>query len=75
MIRAKVTSKGQVTFPKEIRKRLGLETGDEIRFEEKEGEIFIRKEVKKSPFDKWMGYFKNKRAESPDDIIEELRGR
>jgi len=29
---AKVTSKGQVTLPKELRKRLGIQNGSRIRF-------------------------------------------
>jgi antitoxin PrlF len=33
MPRSTLTSKGQVTVPKAIRDRLGIETGDEISFE------------------------------------------
>ncbi len=38
---AKITSKGQVTIPIEIRRKLGLKTGDKILFVEKEGNICI----------------------------------
>jgi len=31
-VEATVTSKGQVTLPKELRKRLGIQTGSRIRF-------------------------------------------
>ena len=31
-IEAKVTSKGQVTLPKELRMRLGIQTGSRVRF-------------------------------------------
>lgn len=31
-VEATVTSKGQVTLPKELRKRLGIESGSRIRF-------------------------------------------
>ena len=31
-VEAKVTSKGQVTLPKELRKRLGVQRGSRIRF-------------------------------------------
>lgn len=36
----RVTSKGQVTIPKEVRDKLGIEPGDEVGFRE-EGEAFI----------------------------------
>ena len=74
-LKAKITSKGQVTIPKEIREKVGLEPGDEVSFEEKDGVVYIRKEIEKSPFDKWMGYLKDKKGQSPDEIIEKLRGR
>jgi AbrB family looped-hinge helix DNA binding protein len=36
----RVTSKGQVTIPKEVRDKLGIEPGDEVAFRE-EGEAII----------------------------------
>lgn len=39
----RVTSKGQVTIPKEIRDALGIEPGDEVDFEETEAGYTIRK--------------------------------
>ncbi len=38
---AKVTSKGQITIPIEIRKKLAIKTGDKLLFIEKNGEISI----------------------------------
>lgn len=37
-VAAKVTSKGQVTIPQEVRERLGLHTGDHVVFRLEEGE-------------------------------------
>jgi len=39
---AKVTSKGQVTIPKEIRKFLLVQTGTVIVFEKENDQVFIR---------------------------------
>lgn len=39
--RAKVTSKGQITLPKEVRKRLNIKEGDEIEFFEEGGRTWI----------------------------------
>ncbi len=37
MARTRITSKGQVTIPKDVRERLGLRPGDEIEFAEEGG--------------------------------------
>ena len=38
---AKVTSKGQITIPVEIRKKLGIKSGDKILFIEEAGKIYM----------------------------------
>ena len=38
---AKVTSKGQVTIPVEIRKKLGIKNGDKVLFIEDAGRIYM----------------------------------
>ena len=38
---AKVTSKGQVTIPVEIRKKLGIKNGDKVLFIEDDGRIYM----------------------------------
>ena len=38
---AKVTSKGQVTIPIEIRKKLGIKNGDKVLFIEDAGRIYM----------------------------------
>lgn len=39
----RVTRKGQVTIPKELREEFGLEEGDELRWEKTEDGIQVRK--------------------------------
>lgn len=39
----KVTSKGQVTIPIELRQRTGIGPGSEVEFYEKNGQLLIRK--------------------------------
>ena len=74
MITAKVTSKGQVTIPKEVREKLGVRSGDAVGFEEKDGVLIITKAVTKSPFDKWMGRLKHLEGKRSDEIVKETRG-
>jgi AbrB family looped-hinge helix DNA binding protein len=39
----RVTSKGQVTIPKDIRRRTGIQPGTEVEFTDKGREIILRK--------------------------------
>lgn len=49
MIASRITTKGQVTIPKEVRDRLGVKAGDVITYELQEnGSVVVRK---MDPFD------------------------
>ena len=74
MIVARVTSKGQVTIPKEVRDKLGVRPGENVGFEEKDELLVIRKVVTHSPFDKWMGKLKHLKGQRSDDLVREARG-
>ena len=52
---AKVTSKGQVTIPAEVRKSLGVKPGDKLRFEPQESGFRIVRDVEENVFEKWRG--------------------
>ena len=45
MPKSTVTSKGQITLPKEIRDHLGLETGDRVSFEIRDGAVYVEAET------------------------------
>jgi AbrB family looped-hinge helix DNA binding protein len=56
----RVTTKGQVTIPKDVREALGIEPGDEVEFERTESGCEIRKEEPTAsdgsdPFEKYRG--------------------
>ena len=74
MIIAKVTSKGQITIPKEIREKLGVHPGENVGFEERDNMLLISKVVGKSPFDKWVGKLKHLKGQRSDDLVREARG-
>ena len=70
---SRVTEKGQVTIPKEVREELGIQPGDEVVFEETETGYVVRKEVADSRFEKWRGV-----ADAEESVaarMAELRGR
>ena len=54
-IRAKVTSKGQVTIPVELRKTLGIKAGDHLIIERKGQGVRLIGQPKENVFEKWRG--------------------
>lgn len=54
-IEATLTSKGQITVPREVRRRLGLQTGDKLLFEADGEVIRVRPVRKQSAFSKYRG--------------------
>jgi AbrB family looped-hinge helix DNA binding protein len=51
-----ISSKGQITVPQEIRKRLGLETGDRVEFVVDGDRTVIRPaRSEMNPFEKYIG--------------------
>ena len=75
MARTKVSTRGQITIPKEVRTELGLRPGDEIEFVKQNGFFVLRKRVLESPFAKWRGYLKHLEGQDPDELVDEMRGR
>jgi AbrB family looped-hinge helix DNA binding protein len=74
MARAKITSKGQLTLPKEIRDQLGLEPGDEVEFYVERGQYRLRKVPPPNPFAPWRGFLKEYAGRRSDDLVDEMRG-
>jgi len=53
---SRLTSKGQITIPQEIRQRLGLREGDRVEFVAEDRRTIVRRVVdKENPFDKYAG--------------------
>lgn len=72
MYKAKVTSKGQVTVPKELREKMGLKQGDYLCIKETKEGYIIKKKIEEDTFSKYVGFLND--PKSSDKIIEELRG-
>jgi AbrB family looped-hinge helix DNA binding protein len=52
---AKITSKGQITIPREIRRVLGVRSGDRVLFESNKQGVRVRAIRTASPFAKYQG--------------------
>ncbi len=57
VVRAKISSKGQVTLPVELRRHLKLATGDEVAFEFGSGERAEVAPVRRRPASAFSGAF------------------
>jgi len=73
----RITTKGQVTIPKEIREALGVEPGDEVTFEQTESGYRLRKQEPttaggRDPFEKYRGSAES--DETMPDRMGRLRG-
>lgn len=52
----RISSKGQVTVPVEVRRRLGVKAGDRIAYVVKDGLTYIQPvREEENPFEKWIG--------------------
>lgn len=55
-VEATVSSKGQITIPAEVRRRLGLERGDRVRFVIENGMTILRPARRSdNPFEAYAG--------------------
>ncbi len=52
---AKLTSKGQITIPREVRQALGLRTGDKVLFESDGADVRVRPVRTRGAFSKYRG--------------------
>lgn len=70
---SKISSKGQVTVPAEVRYELGLRPGTPVEFELRDDGVFLRKGgAGLHPVDRVYGLI---HLEKPvDELVEELRG-
>ena len=70
-----VTSKGQVTIPKELREKFGIEPGAQVDFAAAEDGIRLRKVVDRDKSLNILGCLKKELAgRSVSKLLDELRG-
>lgn len=71
-MRTKVSEKGQITVPKQLRERLGIRPGDELEVVDECGKIVLTKAATDDPVSAVYGILGTNL--DTDAIIEELRG-
>lgn len=73
---AKITSKGQITIPIDIRRKLGVKEGDKILFIEEAGRIYILNasmEALREAQNAFLGEAERMGLENEDDIVELMK--
>lgn len=71
----RLTEKGQVTIPKQVRDSLGLRTGDEVEFvADPNGGYRLRKVLRTNPFARYRGHLTGLAGRRPDELVGEQRG-
>ena len=71
-----ISSKGQVTVPVDVRRRLGLKEGDQVEFSYENGTVVLRPlRSEENPFAKWVGASGRKMPEGTAVAwVREMRG-
>ena len=75
---AKVTSKGQVTIPRDIRVKMDLKKGDKILFFEENGKYFLQNSASialKKIQDIMKGEAERVGFNDPDDVVKYIKSR
>ena len=73
---AKLTSKGQITIPRDVRKKLRLKTGDKVLFFEENDRYFLQNSnsIVLADFQKSMeGAAKEAGFNDPDDVTRYIK--
>ena len=71
----KVTRKGQVTIPHQIRSVMSIRAGDEVIFEIDEAKVVLKK--KRTSIEnlrKYVGFLTHLNGKKTEEIMNELRG-
>ena len=70
----RITSKGQITIPQDIRNRFGFLPGMEVDIIAEGNKALIVKSRRENRFIKWLGKGKQRSKKDIDQIIDGIRG-
>jgi AbrB family looped-hinge helix DNA binding protein len=71
----RITSKGQITIPQEIRNKFGFLPGMEVDIIAEGDKALIVKNRRENRFMNWLGRGKRRRKMEIDRMVDEIRGR
>ena len=75
---SRITTKGQITIPKDVRDALGLAPGSRVGFRKVGGKFVLIKELDNEPADylaEWIGSVEPfEPGQTVDEMIDDMRG-
>ena len=71
---SRMTEKGQITIPKELRERMGLRPGDRVEFKALKKGIEVRKQATPGRFAQYKGFLGHLKGKTSKELLEEMRG-
>lgn len=72
MEKVKVSPKGQIVIPKELREQFGIREGEEVVVEGSSKGVFVMKK-EKNPVKAMLGMFEGKTNKSSLELVREIR--
>lgn len=73
-MKATITSKGQITIPVQVRRRLNLKAGDVLDFDQAAPYLMARPDFSEKEMRSALGCTKGRIAEPLDQWLEQTRG-
>jgi AbrB family looped-hinge helix DNA binding protein len=71
----RITSKGQITIPQDIRNKFGFLPGMEVEVVAEGNKALIVKSRRENRFLKWLGRGKRRSKAEADRMVDKIRGR
>ena len=71
----KVTSKGQITIPQDIRNKFGFMPGTDVEVIAEGNKALIVKSRHENKFMEWLGRGKRRSKMEADQLVDRIRGR
>jgi len=71
----RITSKGQITIPQEIRNKFGFLPGMEVKIIVEGNNALIVRSRRENRFMNWLGRGKRRSKKEIDQMVAEIRGR
>ncbi len=71
----KITSKGQITIPQDIRNKFSFLPGMDVEVISEGNKVLIVKSRRENTFIKWLGRGKRRSRRGVDFAVNQLRGR